>query len=151
MRKLLPGVHLEVARNWEALIQYCRKSESAVEGTQVQQKNHIEHWSLDMVFMNMARYSKEYEITFNELVIEQRQSVIKVIDGEFWYCVNRIVEAEPFRVSIFATPQVKTIWSKTRQTWKNMFDAKARADSITPAPEAPGTVIELASPMSVCR
>lgn len=35
--KQLPGVHLEPAKNWSALTQYCNKTESAVPGTQVHQ------------------------------------------------------------------------------------------------------------------
>jgi len=33
LRKLLPGVHLEIAKNWEALKQYCAKEETRVPGT----------------------------------------------------------------------------------------------------------------------
>lgn len=32
IKKILPGVHLEVAKNWEALINYCSKIETRVEG-----------------------------------------------------------------------------------------------------------------------
>ena len=35
MKKLFPGVHLEVARNWEALVAYCNKRDTAVPDTQV--------------------------------------------------------------------------------------------------------------------
>lgn len=35
--KDLPGVHFEIARNWSALTNYCRKDETAVSGTQVHQ------------------------------------------------------------------------------------------------------------------
>jgi len=40
-RKLLPGIHIEIAKNWEALKLYCKKSESAVPGTQIHQMNSI--------------------------------------------------------------------------------------------------------------
>jgi len=32
LKKILPGVHLEVAKNWEALLNYCKKIETRVEG-----------------------------------------------------------------------------------------------------------------------
>ena len=41
MKAALPGVHIEVARDWLKLINYCKKTESAVEGTQVNEKNDI--------------------------------------------------------------------------------------------------------------
>jgi len=37
LKRLFPGVHLEVAQNWAALKAYCMKSDTAVPGTQVQE------------------------------------------------------------------------------------------------------------------
>jgi len=34
LRKLLPGVHLEISRNWDALKLYCRKDETRIPGTE---------------------------------------------------------------------------------------------------------------------
>lgn len=39
LTKLLPGIHLEVARDWNKLVNYCKKSETAVPGTQVHTVN----------------------------------------------------------------------------------------------------------------
>ena len=33
LRKLLPGVHIEVCKNWDALKLYCQKEETRIEGT----------------------------------------------------------------------------------------------------------------------
>jgi len=33
MKNLFPGLHVEIARNWAALIQYCQKEETRKEGT----------------------------------------------------------------------------------------------------------------------
>lgn len=33
LKKLFPGVHLEVAKNWQALINYCNKEETRVPGS----------------------------------------------------------------------------------------------------------------------
>jgi len=42
MKKLLPGVHIAKARNWPALLQYCKKEETRVPGTQpVEYKTEI--------------------------------------------------------------------------------------------------------------
>jgi len=40
--KNLPGVHVEQALNWEGLIRYCKKTETAIPGTQVHQKATIQ-------------------------------------------------------------------------------------------------------------
>jgi len=34
MKKAFPGVHVEIARNWFALLDYCRKEETRVPGTE---------------------------------------------------------------------------------------------------------------------
>jgi len=39
LKKALPGVHIELAKNWAALLAYCKKAETAVPGTQVEQEN----------------------------------------------------------------------------------------------------------------
>jgi len=33
MKKLFPGVHVEIAKNWQALLNYCRKEETRAPGT----------------------------------------------------------------------------------------------------------------------
>jgi hypothetical protein len=42
LAKILPGVHIFKARNWQALINYCKKTDTAVPGTQVHQKSQIQ-------------------------------------------------------------------------------------------------------------
>lgn len=33
LRKLIPGVHVEVAKNWDALVNYCKKEDTRAPGT----------------------------------------------------------------------------------------------------------------------
>lgn len=40
LKRLLPGVHLEIARNWDALVQYCKKDQTRV-AAPVHQVNDI--------------------------------------------------------------------------------------------------------------
>jgi len=41
MQKMLPGIHIEIAKNWDALREYCKKVDTAVPGTQVHQVQSI--------------------------------------------------------------------------------------------------------------
>lgn len=42
VRKILPGVHIEVAKNWDALVNYCKKEDTRAPGTTpVHQTNSI--------------------------------------------------------------------------------------------------------------
>jgi len=34
VRKILPGVHVEIAKNWTALVQYCKKEDTRAPGTE---------------------------------------------------------------------------------------------------------------------
>lgn len=34
LRKILPGVHVEIAKNWTALVQYCQKDDTRAPGTE---------------------------------------------------------------------------------------------------------------------
>ncbi|AXH77957.1 MAG: replication associated protein [Cressdnaviricota sp.] len=42
LKKILPGVHIEVAKNWDALVNYCKKEDTRAPGTiPVHQTNSI--------------------------------------------------------------------------------------------------------------
>jgi len=41
LAKILPGVHLEIPRNWQALLNYCKKADTAIPGSQVHQTNNM--------------------------------------------------------------------------------------------------------------
>ncbi|ALE29644.1 replication associated protein [Lake Sarah-associated circular virus-18] len=47
LKRQFPGVHLEIAKDWESLKKYCNKAETAIPGTQVQATSN---------FMNMYDY-----------------------------------------------------------------------------------------------
>lgn len=46
LRKLLPGVHIEICKNWDALKLYCQKEETRMEGTQPthQMSSYMTHY-----------------------------------------------------------------------------------------------------------
>jgi hypothetical protein len=130
MIKLLSGVHIEIARDWKALLNYCKKAESAIEGTQVKAVSDYEHWSMPDLFINMAGYAIDYFEIYRRLLVVDKLSIKQVKDAEYWYCVNRIIKDDEKRIAMFATPQVRTLWLNTRETWIAKVE-EARADSIT--------------------
>lgn len=136
MKELFPGVHLEVARDWNALLNYCKKTDTAVADTQVHIKNDYEHWSMERLFMEMAKYAYSQDM-YDSL---RRENGLKLVDDmEYWAIVRSILTVDSSRVAMFATPQVKKIWANTRSVW---IAKQARGDSITaPCPQGtPGTV-----------
>jgi len=57
-----PGVHVEIARDWNALMNYCSKSATSVPGTQVSQTNNItNHYTYArQVALSLYSRSQEY-------------------------------------------------------------------------------------------
>lgn len=131
MIALFPGVHIEVARDWNALVNYCKKKDTSVADTQVHIKNDYEHWSMERLFNEMARYAYSKNV-YDEM---RREYSFKVVDDmEYWSIVRSILEVDSSRVAMFATPQVKKIWANTRSVWIAKHE---RGDSITAPPEMP--------------
>jgi len=133
LRKEFPGVHLEVANNWNALVNYCRKTDTALADTQVSQVSTYQHWTMERLFTEMARHAYDAHL-YDEL---RRKESLKIVeDMEYWSIVRSILSEDSSRVAMFATPQVKKIWSNTRSVW---IAKQSGADSITaPPPRAPG-------------
>lgn len=136
LKQWLPTTHIELAVSKEAVAKYCMKKETAV-GEKVVRENLTEYWPMDRLFMEIAKHALDYRPTFDAMIIDGKVSLSKVVDAEFWNSANCIIDKEPFRVSMFATPQVKTIWSKTRKTWISKAAEVERGDSITPPADPP--------------
>ena len=61
IRKVLPGVHVEPARNWEALVNYCKKKETSIEGSQQHSKNERKYLKFHDALLRIANaYVDEY-------------------------------------------------------------------------------------------
>ena len=73
LAKLLPGVHLEVAKNWDALIEYCKKTDTAVPGTQVhvKTKRYDLYTYAEYVGKVLATTSADYEEWSDDAAMEQ--------------------------------------------------------------------------------
>lgn len=118
--KMLPRVHVEPARNWSALLSYCRKVDTAVEGTQVRQNNPTEYWSMDRCLLEVAKHLDGFEPTID---------MKDIYESQYWYAVRAILTKEPFRVSSYAQPMMYKLWRNTSEVWKTMA-----AHSITEQP-----------------
>lgn len=138
VKQWLPKAHIEAARSKDALMQYAMKEETAV-GEKSAVSNQREYWSMDRLFLEIAKHSLDYEP-----VIVPGHKVVDPLG--YWYAVRKIIEKEPFRISSFAQPQVEKLYSNTVSVWRSLAKAAiaAGADSITPPPlESPGNVVAL--------
>lgn len=138
--KTLPGVHIEVAKNWSALQAYCRKKETAIEGSQQQQTSTRDFWSMERAFVEIATHADEYQREQVALLAIHNEPVKfdnKYNRGLYWYGVRRIIAEEPWRVSIFAQPHMEKTFIMTASVYS---DPKVRALVLQPEPPR-GSVI----------
>lgn len=104
LKKILPGVHLEVARNWAALMTYCKKVESRdPDGNQVHQINDIPSkyvFSDELAAKIVAKYPETFEYweSSEMLSLVRTTALIEIENG------RRGVEW------IISDPGWKTMW-----------------------------------------
>lgn len=125
LKGIFPGVHFEIARNWNASKNYCKKSETAVPGTQVNMVNPARAMTMAQALTRIAHYAYD---------IEHQKGTDKYYDAvklEYWYAVNEILRDEPDAVGIYTQPQYERAWTRTRETWIE----KSEEESSVPAEE----------------
>jgi len=137
LRKILPGVHLEVALKWEALVNYCKKINTAVEGTKVHQVSERKYMAMHDSLLQIA-------MSIDGFVINRESKCWEA--DEYWFGVRKIISEEPFRIAQFSVPVMEKTWTRTREVWKNL----ARASVLQPAPPAPRICSVCNERMSLC-
>lgn len=102
LRRVLPGVHLEIAKNWEALLTYCSKTDTAVPGTQVtEQSSYMNKFQfLEYIVKKvLSEYGYEY---LTELHIDAL--VLLVLAEARFEVIDR-----PYLVWIISDPNFKLV------------------------------------------
>lgn len=132
IRKLFPGVHIEQAKNWSALLKYVEKSDTAVAGT----RTEINRSTLSFADVLIALAGVKDEPDFSE-IDETDENRIKRIDRlltiDFWARVNILLTEDPNLVGILTMPQYLRAWINTHTVW---FELSARQTDKTDKPEA---------------
>jgi len=118
LKKALPGVHLELARNWSALQNYCKKSETALPGSQVNMVNPAKAMTMAQALIRIA--SHKWEITHDKALEPEKYE--KAIKAEYWSAVKEILADEPDAVGLYTQPQYERAWCKTREVWIDKFE-----------------------------
>jgi len=126
--KLFPGVHFEIARNWQALKNYDKKSDTAVDGTQVNMVNPAKAMTMSQALVRIASHSWDLSHLDKNLEPEKYEKAIK---AEYWEAVKQILQDEPDAVGLFTQPQYERAWTKTREVWIEKFEEEMS----TPAKE----------------
>lgn len=107
VKKWLPSSHIEVARDKNAVVSYCMKSETAV-GEKIVRQNENEYVPLHVIIMNMGiMFHKEFsgmQIDDDEKIDEYRRRVFTTI-------ANRMVYNDFKLITVLSNPQAIRMWS----------------------------------------
>jgi len=137
-REALPGVHIEPARDWNKLLNYCRKKESQV-GGQVHQVNANTPMTMADTLIALAKYHWNEEtlrIRFREgIQADKNYNRDTMYSQEYWACVNRFLEEsnKDNAIGLFTNNQMILAWRRTRRHWiaryMNTLPAEPDSDS----------------------
>jgi len=117
-KSMLPGVHIEPAKNWAALLKYCKKTDTAVEGSQVHQTNTTKAMTMADALLKLAYYAIPITIGDHEWEKANIEDIIKKrVKDQFWTAVITILWDEPTLVSLYSQPQYLTTWANTKSLW----------------------------------
>lgn len=118
VQKMFPGVHLEIPRNWAAVLNYCQKSATRIEGG-----NH-NHDDLPKQTLKMAdalikvaqHRDPEAKCPHDDLA-----DIAKWKGNQYDIAVSSILTEDPDLVGLYAQPIFRNSWIK----WSSVFIEKA--------------------------
>lgn len=128
LKKVMPGIHLEIARDWNALLAYCRKTESRdISGSQIHKDfSKYAPERLHELMDEMASYA----ILDTKITNKDRQTDRQTILGldaneQYWSIVPTILSRKPELIGILAQPLPQNAWKHTRMFWiERRWDAE---------------------------
>lgn len=112
LKKIFPTTHFEMAKNWNALIQYCKKEETAVDGTQ--------HHAVGTQYLSMS--DALIKIAVNRPIIdfsrcEAEEDYRRKYLYEFNESVSILLRADPNLIGIYSQPQYERAYVRWRAVW----------------------------------
>lgn len=122
MVKMLPGVHLEKAKNWTALLNYCEKSESRdVSGSQV--TINYDSYAPKKLHDLLTEFAQIYnDITNKECMLCMQMEcncshMDRTADPDYWEIARVYLTQNPELCGIVGQPLPQNLWKNTRSVW----------------------------------
>lgn len=112
MKQVLPGVHIEQARNWNALLEYCKKDKTKA-GAEVHQVNESKAMSMAQALTRIASYVPPlvYKVGLDE-------SELNTV--RYWKGVKELLRLNPNAVGLYTQPQYLRAWNNTYEIWEDL-------------------------------
>lgn len=120
LAKLLPGVHIEVARDWLALVNYCKKSATRdVSGSQIHKDfSKFAPPRLHDILNELADLLVEEGQWANKDRQTDRQTLVNEDPStQYWRLTTQILYRKPELIGILGQPLPQNAWKHTRSVW----------------------------------
>lgn len=123
LKKVFPGVHLETARDWNKLLNYCKKTDTAVPGTVVAEVNRTKNMTMAEAMIMLA----EAAIWPSREHLETEDAIKKYLDMVFWEAVASLCAEDVNLIGLFTQPQYHRAFVKLPQLWRNQVQQRIEA------------------------
>lgn len=110
---MFPGVHFEVARNWNATVAYCKKTETAVDGSQQHATFQTKQMSMAQALIRLTRYRP----TIDDSRCETDDDFNRLYKREFEIAVRDIVRQDENLIALYTQPQYLRAYVMCRNVW----------------------------------
>lgn len=119
VQKVFPGVHIEVARDWNKAKNYCKKSETAIEGSQFHKQSEGQGMSMAQAMHRLAARGPLPEAPPpDERSVKEREAWrTKQLTEDFWERVNKLLEEDENLIGVYTQPQYLRAWLATGSYW----------------------------------
>lgn len=120
LRKILPSVHLEIAKNFKALQAYCKKTDTAVDGTQQHHSNPVAALSMAKALIKVAGVGVRIDTTRCETMDQFKQAYGR----EYELAVARLLRDDENLIGLYSQPQYERAYVKWRGVWVEKADSE---------------------------
>ena len=131
IRKLLPGIHLEPAKNWTALLAYCEKSDTKVAGGRQEcvetsyrpKKIHDLLTEFAQIYLDADNFleSENYCPICDKLPHKcecaNKGQTDRQTDADYWTIACVYLHRHPEMAGLVGQPMPQNLWKNTKQVW----------------------------------
>lgn len=117
LKKIFPTTHFEIAKNWDALVNYCKKTETAVDGTQRYEVG-TKYLSMSDALIQVA--TNRPDIDFSNC--ESTEDYKRLYIYEYDTAVGVLLRRDPNLIGIYSQPQYERAYTKWRSVWVEKAD-----------------------------
>lgn len=124
IRKLLPGIHIEKARNWQALLQYCQKTDSKVSGgKEVSVETSYRPRKIHEVLIELAQIHLDMEDLRQYDKEGNKEETVRQPDNGYWEVAQVYLYRHPEMAGLIGQPMPQNLWKNARSVWIDLAKA----------------------------